>query len=219
MTITFPRPFPVVPRLFSDCNFDVMRYQAKNDLRGSVTQVIDVADARWSGEWTTTPCDRSAAQIWKAWKNSLRGGLNQFLGYDAERPFPKTYPTGFAGLVQAGGSTPFTGTALDVTALTTTTIALALLPASFVFKVGDLIGLTEGAYVGLYEIQEDVTANGSGVATITVEPFVATNVFTAAAVGNLIKPPAIMILDHESWSAPRNIDQQPITFKAVQKLV
>lgn len=219
MTITFPRPFPVIPRLFSDCDFDLLRFQAKNDLRGATTQVIDIADPRWQGEWTTVPVDRDTAQIWKAWKNSLQGGLNQFLGYDAERPYPKNYKTGFAGLVIAGGSTPFTGLAADVTALTTTTIALAQLPAAFAFKVGDLVGLAEGAFKAIHEVQEDVTSNGSGIVTLNVQPFVATNVFTTAATLNLVKPTAIMILDHESWEAPRNVEQQSISFRAVQKLV
>lgn len=219
MAITFPRPFPVVGKLFSDCDFNLQRFDAINHLDSGASQVLNTVDPRWHGDWTTAPVDRATAQIWKAWKDSLRGGSRHFLGYDAERPYPKNYPTGFAGLIIAGGSTPFTGLAVNVTALTTVSIALDSLPASFVFKAGDMVEIDQSTNKGLHTILEDVTANGSGVATLTVEPFVLTNVFDASATVNLVKPSCIMILDHDTWSAPRGIEAAPITFSAVQKLV
>lgn len=216
MAISFPRAFPSIARMFNGGKLELTRPQSRNDLYGLVTEVINLGDPRWLGSWTTPPLSRDDKQVWEAWKDSLRGGMNQFYGYDPMQLYPKNYPTGFAGLVIAGGSTPFTGLAVDVTATTTTTIALGQLPASFAFKVGDLVGLVQSTNRQLHRVLEDVTANGSGVATITVEPTVNTTLFTASATLNLVKPVIKMVLDQESWSNDNDLQASPISFKATQ---
>ena len=213
MAITFPRSFPTGVKLFRTAKFDLQRVISRNVIGGLVTQQIQLADPRWSCSYATPPVNRNDAQIWKAWKDSL--ALNYFYGYDPEQPYPKAYPTGFAGLVEHGTATPFTGTAIDVTATTLSTIAVTGLPSTFPFKAGDLVGLVQSTNRQIHRVLEDVSAV-AGVVTITVEPFVKTTLFTASATLNLVKPVCKMIVEEGSWEADRDIEDQPIAFTGIQ---
>lgn len=215
MAISFPRDFPNVSKLFRTANFDLRESLFQNTLGGLTTQVMRSADPRWVCEYTTPPLNRADAQAWKAWKASL-AGMKYFYGYDPEQPYPKNYPGGFSGLVIAGGSTPFAGEAVPVTSLTSSTIILGSLPNAFVFKAGDLVGLVQSANRQVHRVLEDVTASSGGAATLTVEPFVKTSIFTDDATVNLIKPKVKMFLDSESWQAPRDIISSPISFRGIQ---
>jgi hypothetical protein len=213
MAITFPRSFPTGVKLFRTANFDLKRVIARNVIGGLNTQQIQLADPRWSCGYSTPPLNRNDAQIWKAWKDSL--ALQYFYGYDPEQPYPKNYPTGFAGLVKHGTATPLTGLDVDVTATTISTIALTGLSSTFAFKAGDLVGLVQSTNRQVHRVLEDATAS-SGVVTITVEPFVKTTLFTAAATLNLVKPVCKMFIEEGSWDAPRDIEDQPIQFTGIQ---
>lgn len=214
MALVFPRDFPA--HLFRDVSFDVKRFVFANSLHGGQTQVREAAEPRWMLSVSTVELNREMAQPWTSWAASMRGGMKTFHAYHPEKQYPLNYRTGWGGLT-VGGS-PFNGTG-DVTALTASTVALALLPANFALRAGDMIGLVEGANRGLYEIVEDMTASGAGVGTVTVEPNILTSIFTAAAVAYFYRPTCIMNLIADSFAAPRSSRPQPVSFSAMQKLV
>lgn len=149
----------------------------------------------------------------RAWFNSLRGGIFNFLAHDPARPYPRNYPSGVSHLSRAGGGA-FDGTA-TVTAVTATTIALSTLPANFVFMAGDYISLVKSGKYSLHQIMEAVTGNGSGVATVTVEPPVVTSVFaTPSLSANVALPLALFVPDPNSWQGDPNADRAACQFSA-----
>lgn len=221
MAITYPRVLPAGFGLRSQ-DFELVRFESVNTLEGipsdaAPLQGMEIANPRWRGQFTTQALDRNGRALFRAWHRSLKGVMKTFLGYDFDRPFPGNYKNGFAGINRAGGGA-FDGTA-DVTALTASTIALATLPAAFALKAGDYIGLTEGTKRALHSILEDITANGSGAVTVTVEPPVLTNIFTAAAVANFDKPTAEMIVVPGTFSCPSEARRDTsASWAGVQKL-
>lgn len=176
--------------------FKLMRSVQTTPLRGGGSVSVDYAPARWTTTIRTPAgLNRTKADPVKAFAAKL-GRYRQVYMWDWLRPYPKTYPAGFGSLTRAGGGS-FDGTA-NVTALTASTIALSTLPASFVVKAGDMIGLTEGSRRGLYTVVDDATANGSGVVTLNVEPAVESMLFTDAATANFDKPVCVMTLTDEA---------------------
>lgn len=206
-------PFSLPSSGIAGVTFDLEEYMAINDLFGGETDAHEVAPRRWKADYTTRHLRDADQRAWRAFKNKQRGGLLTFYAYDPEREYPSNYPSGFGGLTRAGGGA-FDGTG-TVTALTNYGFTIATLPASFVLKEGDLIGLVQSGYRGLYEISADVTANGSGVATVAVEPEVG-SVFTTSATFNLYRPVCIMKLT--DYAAPRTVVGGVITFSGIQKL-
>ncbi len=195
MAITYPRALPATR--FARSNFQLQRYNSVNLIEGGATEGFDVADPRWRGLFLSRPVAEPDIGVWEAWGESLDGVMKRFLGYDTKRPFPRSYPNGFAGVNRAGGGA-FDGTA-TVTALTASTIGLSGLPANMPLKVGDVVSLVQSAKYGRFRILEDVTGSAGGVATVTVRPFVLTNIFTTAAQANFDKPKAEMIVEPGSW--------------------
>jgi hypothetical protein len=214
VTITFPRSLPAFANM-KTALFRLMQYVAVTPLRNGKMPATELGQAYWKGFFETRPLNRWEFGEFAACWDSMRGGVKTFKANDPMRPYPNAYRAGFGGLTRAGGGA-FDGTA-DVTALTASTIALATLPAGFVVTAGDYVGLTEGSLIGLYRIIEAVTANGSGVATVTVEPKIL-SAFTAAAVANFEKPPAEFVIDHDSWDGMPSISAAPIKFEAWQKV-
>ncbi len=126
----------------------------------------------------------------RAWLASLDGAKRQFYGADPSRPLPLLYPAGFTGLTRAGGGS-FDGTATSWSVDTAgEVVTLNGLPASFRLSIGDYVGFiwtTDGEpRRGLARCQEAVTANGSGVAAVTVRP----------ALSSAISDDATATLDH-----------------------
>jgi hypothetical protein len=196
MAITYPRDLPATK--FSTSHFQPVRFDSVNLLEGGATEGFETADPRWRALYVSRPIALDDIGTWESWNESLDGVLKRFLGYDTKRPFPRSYrPNGFTGINRAGGGA-FNGTA-TVTALTASTIALSTLPANFALKVGDVVGLVQSGKYARYRILEDVTGSAGGVATVTVRPFVLTNIFTTAATANFDKPKCEMIVEPGSW--------------------
>lgn len=200
----------------SNVEFELADYVSTNLLDGGITQVREWAQRRWKAEWSTRPLDRWRIGSWRAFKDQQRGGLRGFYAYDPERPFPQSFPIGFAGVNRHSGAA-FDGTA-TVTGLTPYTITMSTLPDNFPFKAGDYIGLIQSGYRYLGRVQVDVTGSALGIATVTVEPEINQLVYTAPS-ANLARPVCIMLIDPKSWNAPRKAGEpQAVTFTSYQKL-
>lgn len=140
---------------FGDMDFNL-------EFRGSATgssQVRLFAPPRWTcalvGGNGLLP---EQAAIWKSFLKSLRGRVNQLEVYDILNPIP-------AGTYR-GSPVLTSGIAVG-----DTSIALAdATQAGATWKRGDWVGTGSGSTRNLFMVMADVTANGSGAATLTVEP-------------------------------------------------
>jgi hypothetical protein len=160
----------------------------------------------WIAEYTVGRVGAAKSDQLRAFMLSLRGATRRFLARDQSRPFPKAHIHGFAGMVRAGGSTPFTG---DCTAWAETIdgdddsqLQLSGLPAGLTLSVCDMVGFrwttTDPSLAGLtwhapVQVVVGGTANSSGVVTVTVEPPVPLGV-PNSAIAYLNGPAAVMTL-------------------------
>jgi hypothetical protein len=186
--------------------------------RAGGVAVVETGGATWRATFMSPPrYKKDDLLLIKAWFNSMRGGTFNFVAHDASRPYPRAYPSGFAGMTRAGGG-GFDGTA-QVTAVTATTIALSTLPASFVFEPADYISLVKSGRYSLHQIMEAVTSDGSGLATVTVEPPIVTSVFaTPSLTANLALPLAKLVPDPRSWQGDPTARRAACSFSAWSRI-
>lgn len=227
MTITYPRSLPATR--FSMQRLELDPFTSSNQLYGGKTQGRQFAEPRWRGYFRTVELyNATTLREWEAWLDSLDGAVRTFLAHDERYPFPQNYPEsaagagdGFTGLDRAGGGA-FDGTGA-ISALSGNSITLTQLPATtFALKAGDMLGLVESPYYGLYRLLEDVTSNGSGVASVNVRPSVnpvGATLFTTAATYNLIRPKCVMTLEPEFTDRPGERLTGAIGFQGIQKIV
>lgn len=217
MTITFPRAMP--SRGVSDVTFDLDYQEAVAAEQGGRLVSIGLGLARWRMTFRSATLDMTRLGEWRAWITSLRGAGRTFIGVDPARRFPLLYPAGFTGLTRAGGGS-FDGSATSYSLNTARDdITLNGLPASFALRPGDMIelGWSSRAKRTLHRCLESATANGSGVATVQIEPPVPAYVTSATA--RLDNPGCIMRLlpGQQSASVAMNRSGQ-ISFEAIQHL-
>lgn len=210
MAITFPRALP--PFGMQDCDFDLERYGTTNFTEGGETDFQEFADPRWRLSCRTVPLNAIDLRRCRAWIESLQGAAKFFLGRDPGYTGPAAYPDGLSGLTRAGGGA-FDGTGA-IADLDAGTIDLTQLPAGFELTEGDYVGLLESGARGLYRILEDVSADGGGAATVTVEPPVITDIFTSAATYDVLSPACIMLLTEHS--APQGSETSDVSFSGLQ---
>jgi hypothetical protein len=186
--------------------------------RAGGVAVVETGGHAWRASFISPPRYRKDDLLLiKAWFHSMRGGIYNFLAHDAARPFPSNYPSGFGSMTRAGGGA-FDGTA-TVTAVTATTIALSTLPANFVFKAADYISLVKSGKYSLHQIMEAVTGNGSGVATVTVEPPIVTSIFaTPSLTANLAQPLGLFVADPRSWQGDPTARRAACSFSAWSRI-
>ena len=110
----FPREMPlrwdgVHP--FETASFDPFYQQSSAPTMGSRQQVANLGPDLWAMEFTSHAMGFEEAVQYGAWLQSLRGGTRLFKAWHPLFKYPQAYPNGWAGLVIAGGSTPFAGVA------------------------------------------------------------------------------------------------------------
>jgi len=217
MTITFPRAMP--SRGIIDVEFELEHQETVAAEQGGRLISIGLGLARWSMRVRTATMDMSRLGEWRAFLASLQGAGKTFVALDTARRYPVSYPAGFTGLTRAGGGS-FDGTATSWSVNTNRDeITLNGLPASFALRPGDMVELhwSSRAKRTLHRCLETVTANGSGVATIQVEP--AVPAFVPSATATLAEPGCIMRLKPGSASAASNLHRSgSVSFEAIQHL-
>jgi hypothetical protein len=163
----------------------------------------------------TIPLSAAERAAWRAWRSKLRGGLDLFSMYDVSKANPLNYPSATASTSISGS---WDGTA-DVTSLAASgVLGLSSLPAGYVLSAGDYIGLEESSRYDLYTVASNVTANGSGVASVSVLPYLRTGIFTTSAVARIWRPKATFVIDIESWSESAGVSPSPISFSGIQRI-
>lgn len=196
MSLTFPRDMPaagVMQETFEIQRVDFMSPEASGRL-GAISSGFPL----WGAEWSLPTTGQDRADEWRAWISTLRGAGRLFLGHEIHRPYPRAYQdTALSGLSRAGGGS-FDGKATSWSVNgTRDVLTLNGLPAGLVLTWGDYVGFewttSSQARRSLVRAVENVVANGSGVAVVTVEPALP-SLTSGAAVANLKNPTCLMKL-------------------------
>lgn len=214
MAITFPRQLPFSGSIFAPgSDLSLSRGDARNRDGNGMLEVMELADPLWNLKLVTKPLRPTVRAAWKAWALSLQGGIQLFYAYPPIQQYPIAYGVSALGLTRAGGGA-FNGD-VTITAISATGFSLSTLPASYSLRAGDYISvpLSSGSRM-LHQIVETVTANGSGGATVTVQPPVRSGSVTGTA--QLVRPTALFVLKHETFSAPDGEVLAPVSFEAMQ---
>ena len=123
-------------------------------------QIFEHEGAQWKATFTLPPMKKEKAAIWLAFLMSLRGRRGTFKIGDQDR---KTIQGTATGTVLVNGASQ-TGNAINLDGFTAS--------RANVFLAGDYIQIN--SY--LYMVSANVTANGSGEATVYVEPSLRTGI-------------------------------------------
>ncbi len=199
-----PIAFPVLPAGIARVSLEVERVDfAAPEARGRGGGV-QAGWPLWLASYELDRVDPDSADLWRAFVARLRGRQRLFTAPDPARPFPRSYPGGFAG-VERGTGGPFPGWAnawsqtfdADGNAL----LAMTGLPALLALSRGDYVGLewdAAGAPVASYHrramvrVVAPATANAAGSVTVMVEPPIDTRVVPVGAVAHLDNPLCLM---------------------------
>jgi hypothetical protein len=201
------------------CLFTPMESVGRARIGGGTSLALtETMDTVWQVQIETPPLTAAERAAWRAWRGKLRGGLDTFSLYDVSKANPLNYPDADSSFEIGSSSPSWDGTA-DVTSVGASgALALAGLPANYVVSAGDYIGLEESSRYDLYVASAAVTANGSGVATVSVRPYLRSGIFTSSAVARLWRPVATFVFDPESWSEEAGVSPTPISFSGVQRI-
>lgn len=203
------------------CKFNLLFSVSSTSIGGGVRyNVTETAPPSWVVQISTPPFHKESSEIgiWSSFISSLHGGINRFLVNDNFKMKPLAYWTAEASTdVDAS----WDGTA-GVSALTAAgSLSLTGLPAGYVVSVGDRIGLEQTVSsvdrYGYHEVTSGGTANGSGVVTVTVMPFIKTGIFTTSATARLWKPIAAFIPDPE-YDFDQALKYGSLSFNGVQRV-
>lgn len=223
MAIAYPRELPSTR--IKAVRFEAEPQEAFAPEQGGRFVGVALGPALWEARYATTPPNEVEFSKWRAWLDSLDGAAQPFFGYDARRPLPWNYRSGFAGLLRAVSGAAFDGTTTSWSvnmardAVTLGAAASQELPVGFRLIEGDYIGLrwtvSGASRRSLHRVLEDNAANASGVGTWAIRPHVHPSV-PADAVANMNKANCLMRVttrDREAEHKSRNI-----AFEARQSL-
>ena len=122
-------------------------------------QVFKWPGEQWIIEFNLPPFKNEAvAKQWVAFGVKLQGGFNRFLMGDPSSPNPRGVATGTPVVNGAGQS----GNILSTSGWTPST--------NGIMRAGDYIQLGSGAGAKLHMVVTDANSNGSGVASLEIEP-------------------------------------------------
>lgn len=201
MAIVFPRLMP--SRGIAGQQFEIERVDFQSPEAGGRLGGVQAGFPLWFAQWELGRFGVNTSDEWRAWLTSLRGAQRSFLGLDWARRFPKNYASGFAGLSRAGGGA-FDGSATSwsksIDGDGNQVLTTNGLPAGFTISVGDYVGFkwdAGGALAGSYgrrtmaRVIEAGAANGSGAASVLVEPAIPSLV-PGTAVAHFDEPACVM---------------------------
>lgn len=204
-----PLSLPSIPKIFA-LTFSLQRFQAINPVRGGGHQAVDLGEPLWQAELETTALSREQGGRYLALFAKARGATRTVYVGDRSRRRPLAYADvadvegGRIGLStrKIGSSTRKIGLAAApwgapiITAVDRANgqITVSGLLSGVELTAGDYGHWDDGVTRRLHIITEDATANGAGVATLTVEPAPPESSDNLPATFELQDPCAEMIL-------------------------
>ena len=200
-------PQPETPSGIARVRFDIERVDFGAPEASGRQGGVQAGWPLWSARYELDRSDPDSADLWQAFFDRMRGRMRRFYAIDPKRRMPKLYRFGFAGLLRAGTSTPFTGAATSwsqaVDSLGDARMTLNGLPAGFQISVGDMIGLrwdAAGFAAGnmmrrtIARAVLATNATGAGQAQVMIEPPLNTSLVPAGAIAHFDNPAAVMQL-------------------------
>lgn len=145
-----------------------------------VQQVYEWPNVTWRASFDVVAKGRTEWAVLQAFIASLRGRFGTVLIYPYQGVRPR-------GTTNTAGVTVATGGA----AAQARSINLSGMGAGRTLLAGDFLQLGSGATTRLHQVVESATADGSGNATVTIEPPLRTS-YSAAAAVTLLKPCTLM---------------------------
>ena len=200
-----PLAFPDAPSGVAAMRFEIERVDLASPEANGRQGGVQAGWPLWTASYEIGRSDPDSADLWHVFHDRLRGRQRVFLAHDTTRPFPKAAAMGFAGMVRAGGSIAFTGSALawsqNIDGDGNARIAMTGLPANFKLSERDLIGFkwdAAGAPAGSYyrramvRVVAAANASAAGAITVMVEPPLDIRVVPANAIAHLDRPACLM---------------------------
>lgn len=210
MAITFPRD---LPGGLASLDFDLVRAVHAHPERGGAGPVLEAAEPYWRARYGSPLLTAARIGAWRAWWNSLRGGMGTIRAHDVERPYPVEhqdgdFPAGFDG----------TGVLVSAENGEDGNVLVLAAPAGLRLREGDYVSFSpvEGTQ-RLHMVLEDADS-ADGQIAITVDPHIADPGDQTGQPYTLVRPWCVMRPVPGSWSAPRARGAQPISFEARQVL-
>lgn len=210
MAITFPVPAAEFAALL---HVRSVRWSLREFIETSGTGsgqflTAEIAPPKWVAEITTAPMAINDALRARALIRRI-GAHGTFLLFDPDTPHPVYDPKGEIN----------EGFTVTVAGVTETTLRLQGLPAGYELHWGDKIGINYGSSPlrrALFEVCEDLAANGSGVTPVfEVNPPPKIGITAGSAV-NLRRPTAMMkFLTYDAGGSDLHIDQG-MSFTAIE---
>ena len=168
-------------------------------------QVYQHEGERWSGLYTLPPMLKNHAAIWISFLIKLRGRRGTFKAGDQDR---KTIQGATVGTVLVNGAGQ-TGNSINVDGVGATVTGA--------FKAGDYITIQDR----LYMVTDDANSNGSGEATLYIEPALRSGILAIADDATVLytNTTALMRLDsnEQNWDTD-HISKYGISFSFSEAL-
>lgn len=156
---SYPLVIPTSPTNFRTSEWRIVRNVAVSiSPFNSVSESADFGGAVWTTTVTLPPMLREDAVAWQVFFMQLHGRHGTFKLGD---PDSKTIRGGCTGTINVNGSHSVGAYSVAVENAPNSTV---------IFKTGDYIQFGSGATQKLHMVTADCTSNGSGQATVEIEP-------------------------------------------------
>lgn len=188
---TYPLAMPSSPSNFKTSEWRIVRSVAVSTSPFNYnSQASDFGGAVWSTTVSLPPMLRADADEWQVFFMQLHGRFGTFLLGD---PDSKAIQGACTGTINVNGSHSVGAYDISVEGAPNSTV---------IFKKGDYIQFGSGATQKLHMIVGDVTSNGSGVATVPIEPPLKTALADDSSIA-YANTKAVMRMDSNDlgWSA------------------
>jgi hypothetical protein len=204
---TFPLAMPSTPN-FVRSEWSISRAVSVNSSPFTYSQQVHkFTGSRWSATASLPPMTREQAVEWQSFFMQLQGQFGTFLMGD---PDAKTVRGTIGNTVAV--SADFAVGAYDIT------IDGADASESQLFKKGDYVQFNSGATSKLHMIIADVASNGSGEATLTIEPPLSATLANNSTI-TYASPKCVMRMTNNelTWSA-NHISLYGVSFACAEVL-
>lgn len=204
---SYPLTLPTSPSNFVTSEWRIIRTVAYTESPFTYgQQVAKYQGSVWQTTVTLPPMNRADAGAWQSFFMQLNGRFGTFLLGD---PDAKTIQGGATTVISVNGDHSVGAYDVVVDGADTSTV---------IFKKGDYVQFGSGASSKLHMIVADITSDGSGNATLQIEPSLKT-ALTDDDVVTYSNTKAVMRMDSNElgWNA-NNVSLYGITFSCTESL-
>jgi len=188
---SYPLTMPTSPSNFKTSEWRIVRTVAVSTSPFDYSsQSADFGGAMWTTTVELPPMNRDEAFAWQVFFMQLHGRAGTFLLGD---PDSKTIRGGLNSTINVNGTFAVGAYSIGIENATASTL---------IFKAGDYIQFGSGATQKLHMITTNCTSNGSGIATVEIEPPLKTALVNNSSIA-YANTKAVMRMDSNelSWTA------------------